>query len=96
MVRIRAIGEMYIEITGLMATFWACSVIMKCLCQYQTNSSFSNELIAVILCYIVIPLITLVNIINRQFAKVWRKSQILQNSKILLFTIIEVSYTINT
>ncbi|KAL3985037.1 Interactor of ZYG-11 family protein [Acanthocheilonema viteae] len=89
MVTIRAIGEMYIEITGLMATFWACNVVMKYLYYHQANSSFLNEFIAVLLCYVVIPIITLVNIIHPEFSKIWQRSRILRKSKILFFTIIE-------
>ncbi|VDK86566.1 unnamed protein product [Litomosoides sigmodontis] len=89
MLMTRAIGEMYIEITGLMATFWACNVAMKYLYQHQANSSFLNEFTAVILCYVVIPVITFASIINPKFARVLQKFGILRNSKILLFTIIE-------
>uniref|UniRef100_A0A8R1XVT6 Uncharacterized protein n=1 Tax=Onchocerca volvulus TaxID=6282 RepID=A0A8R1XVT6_ONCVO len=91
MVFIRAVGEMYIEITGLMATFWACNTAIKYLYQQYTNHSFFSDFVAVILCYIIIPIITLINIVNPKFAKIWRKFQILQNTKILLFTIIEGS-----
>ncbi|VDN89792.1 unnamed protein product [Brugia pahangi] len=80
---------MYIEITGLMATFWACNIAMKYLYQQHTNITFINELITVMLCYIVIPLIMIINIIHPKFAKLWRRSKTLRNSKILLFTITE-------
>ncbi|KAM3717642.1 Autoinducer 2 import ATP-binding protein LsrA [Dirofilaria immitis] len=89
MVLIRAISKMYIEITALMATFWACNIALKYLYKHYTNRSFLYEFIAVLLCYVIIPLITFANIINPKFAKIWRKYGILRNSKILLFTIIE-------
>ncbi|OZC12255.1 hypothetical protein X798_00776 [Onchocerca flexuosa] len=72
-----------------MATFWACNIAMKYLYRQYTNRSFLNDFIAIILCFIVIPLITLVNIVNPKFAKICWKSQTLRNSKILLFIIIE-------
>lgn len=85
----RTIGDTFIEITGLMATFWACNTVMKYLCQNHSGS-FLYELITVILCYVIVPFITFISIIHPKYAKIWRRLSTLRNSKILLFTIIEV------
>lgn len=89
MVILRVMGENYIQITGLVATFSACHIATKFVVQHALGEA-KKRFQAAVLCYILMPIIAMTCILQPDAARAFQKSHLLRRSKIIIFTVMEV------